>query len=229
MEKVAIESVLNYWDKYPCNVARTAAPPGTKDFFEEHTNFKYWLEPHILRFADFPTWQGKLVLEIGCGIGADVVQFALAGARLVTAVDISPAALELTRSRVQLYSVEEQVNLVQANAEELAMYVFPQPYDLIYCYGVLHHTPRPDLAIEQFTRYYSSGKTSLKLMLYHKWSPRGLKVSLGLGRTEFVPGCPISDLYTKNSVRKLLGRNWEVTEMRTVNYGWNLLVTACRI
>jgi 2-polyprenyl-3-methyl-5-hydroxy-6-metoxy-1,4-benzoquinol methylase len=54
------------------------------------------LSQHIPRFAQFERWRGKKVLEIGCGIGTDTVNFACNGA-LVTAVDLSPQSLDLAR------------------------------------------------------------------------------------------------------------------------------------
>ncbi len=220
---VTITDVSEYWNNNPCNVASIEAPIGSKEFFAKHTLMKYKEEPFVRNFVDFFSWKNKLVLEIGCGIGADTMQFVLAGAK-ITALDLSAEAVALTKLRVG-----ELASIVQANAEELNQILPPQYYDLIYCYGVLHHTPNPRHVIKQLTTYFSIRGTILKLMLYNKWSARGLKVQLGLGETELIPGCPIAKLYSRRDIKKLLGKDWEIQEMKTANYGWNFLVTACRI
>ena len=67
-------------------------PVGSREYFDEVEARKYLVEPHIPGFADFERWRGKRVLEVGCGIGTDSINFARAGAEL-TAVDLSPESL----------------------------------------------------------------------------------------------------------------------------------------
>ena len=83
-----IQDVRRYWDKRPCNIRHSPQPVGTKQYFDEVETRKYFVEPHIPGFAEFERWRGKRVLEIGCGIGTDTMNFARHGAR-VTAVDLS--------------------------------------------------------------------------------------------------------------------------------------------
>jgi 2-polyprenyl-3-methyl-5-hydroxy-6-metoxy-1,4-benzoquinol methylase len=65
---------------------------GTREYFDEVEARKYFVEPHIPEFAQFKQWKGKKVLEIGCGIGTDSVNFARAGADLA-AIEISEKSL----------------------------------------------------------------------------------------------------------------------------------------
>src|SRR5437870_2783064 len=94
--QVSIQEVQTYWNRRPCNILHSPKPLGTKEYFDEVEARKYFVEPHIPRFAQFEQWRGKRILEIGCGIGTDTVNFARHGA-FVTAVDLSEKSLEIAR------------------------------------------------------------------------------------------------------------------------------------
>src|ERR1700756_4902362 len=138
--RVTVDEVRSYWDQRPCNIRHSPKPVGTKEYFDEVEARKYFVEPHIPYFAEFDRWRGKKVLEIGCGIGTDTISFARNGAQL-TAVDLSPQSLELARTRARVYGLEKQIRFYSGSAEELSSFLPLEPYDLIYSFGVIHHTP----------------------------------------------------------------------------------------
>lgn len=158
-----IEDVKKFWDSGPCNIRHSPKPIGTKDYFDEVECKKYKAEPHILGFADFDKWKDKDVLEIGCGIGTAVISFLRAGAR-VTAVDLSDVSVDLCRQRLKVYNFEADVST--ANAEILDQTLDPEKkYDLVYSFGVIHHTPNPKNVIEQARKFVKPGG-ELRIMLY---------------------------------------------------------------
>ncbi len=211
----ALERVRQYWNRRPCNIRHSPKPVGTYEYFQEVRNRKYLVEPHIRDFAQFPFWRGKRVLEVGCGIGSDTMEFALNGAS-VTAVDLSEESLKVARRRAVVYGVADRVRFLNANAEELSDALEVEPYDLVYSFGVLHHTPHPERAIEQIRRFMRPGGT-FKLMVYHRTSWKVLHILMTYGRgrvwrlnelvarhSEAETGCPVTYSYTRNSGRKLL-------------------------
>ena len=204
-----IERVRGYWDRQPCNIRHGAAPVGTKEYFDQVEARKYRVEPHIARFADFPRWAGKRVLEVGCGIGTDTVNFVRAGAD-VTAVELSGESLRLCQQRFGVLGLTAR--FYQANAEELSSVVPLEPYDLVYAFGVIHHTPHPRRAIEEIMRYMRAG-SELRLMLYAKVSWKNLLVHLERAQPEAQPGCPVAYTYTARGVRELL-RGLDVISIR---------------
>jgi len=213
--RVPIELVKEYWNRRPCNIRHSSAEVGTKEYFDQVEKRKYFVEPHIPRFADFEKWKGKRVLEIGCGIGTDTINFARAGAK-VTAVEISDVSLDIARKRASVYGLQDRIDFILADAEKLNQKLPPQPFDLIYSFGVLHHTPNPEEAFKQLRAYAHSG-TVAKIMLYHKLSWKVLWILLKYGKCRFwkineiiarnseaQTGCPVTYTYTKKEAIKLL-------------------------
>lgn len=223
---VPIEQVKDYWNRRPCNIRHSTKAVGSWEYFNEVEARKYLVEPHIPQFAQFERWRGKRVLEIGCGIGTDTINFARHGA-LVTAVDLSEQSLAIARERAAVYGVEDRIQFHQGSAEELTSVVPVERYDLIYSFGVIHHTPRPERVLEHI-RSYADQKTTVKIMVYHRhsWKVLWILLTYGKGRfwrlpelvaqhSEAQTGCPITYTYTRAEARKLLERyGFRVTETR---------------
>lgn len=173
------------------------------------------MEPHIPAFAEFARWKGKWVLEMGCGIGTDTMNFARAGA-FVTAVDLSSRSLEVATQRAEVLGLSDRIRFYHVDGENLSLVVPPREYDLIYSFGVVHHTPNPEAMIAEFRRFAKTGGT-LKLMVYHRYSWKVLWVLLGYGKGRFwkLPqlvakyseaqtGCPVTYTYSRTEARSLI-------------------------
>ena len=98
---VTIDQVRDYWNNRPCNIRHSTSPIGTKDYFDEVEARRYANEPHNYTFPEFERWRGLRVLEVGCGIGTDAVNFARNGA-IYTGVDLSAESIKLARQRFEV-------------------------------------------------------------------------------------------------------------------------------
>ena len=112
----SIETVENFWDNQPCNIKHSNSEIHSKDFFEEVSKKRYFVEPHIVDFANFAAYKDKDVLEIGCGIGTDSISFARAGARM-TCLDLSSKSLEICKEGFKQYGLEGV--FIHCNAENM--------------------------------------------------------------------------------------------------------------
>jgi ubiquinone/menaquinone biosynthesis C-methylase UbiE len=212
----SIADVRRYWDARPCNIRHSPKPVGSKEYFDEVEARKYLVEPHIPAFAEFERWSGQRVLEVGCGIGTDAINFARAGAKL-TAVDLSGESLRIAQERAEVMGVADRIRFVQADAERLTSAVAgEEPYDLVYSFGVVHHTPHPERALAEIRRLVAPGGT-LKLMVYHRrsWKVFWIVAVQGRGRfwktdelvaehSEAQTGSPVTFSYTRHGGRELV-------------------------
>ncbi len=224
-QETPIERVKQFWNQRPCNIRHSSMPVGTKEFFDEVEARKYFVEPHIPHFAQFKRWRDKKVLEIGCGIGTDTINFARHGA-YVTAVELSEQSLDIARQRAEIYGLHDRIRFYLGNAEELSHFVPIEPYDLIYSFGVIHHTPKPEQVIKQIRHYVLSGSV-VKIMVYHRysWKVFGILLTHGKGAFWRLPeliaqcseaqmGCPITYTFKRKEARDLLQRyGFQVAEM----------------
>jgi ubiquinone/menaquinone biosynthesis C-methylase UbiE len=164
-------TVHDYWNEQPCGTQFVDAHRGTKAFFEAIEKHRYESQPYAASLCKFKSFQGKSLLEIGCGLGTDSLQFARNGA-MVTGVDLTEESVALAQKRFELYGMQGEFRA--ADAENLPF--ADNSFDAVYSFGVLHHTPNTQRAIDEVYRVLKpSGE--IVIMLYHKHS---LHVWLGV-------------------------------------------------
>jgi ubiquinone/menaquinone biosynthesis C-methylase UbiE len=206
--------------------------------------YKYWTEnPCSSRNVNYPFWyyQGKKVLEIGCGTGQDALIFAQNKA-LYTGIDLTSEAVDRTKFLLMLNDVYGRVE--QMKAEELN---FPDEYfDHVYSFGVIHHTVEPFAVTDEMFRvlkpegtFYCMlyNKPSVRynldimclrrilwLLRYYKFKevrkdyPRPTKEEWVSINTDTL-GCPLSRVYNKKQAHRLFYRFRDVKSF-TRRFGW---------
>lgn len=165
------QQVHDFWNEAACGENQYLQNTNSAGYVDQSAE-RYRLEPLILPFADFSSAKGKRVLEIGVGLGADHQCFAEAGADLY-GIDLTERAVEHTRRRLELFGLTSSLKV--GDAEELE---FPDKgFDLVYSWGVLHHSPDTPKAIAEVYRVLKPGGVA-KVMIYHTWSMIGLMLWL---------------------------------------------------
>ena len=154
--------VREYWEREPCGTDRAVVAdlaPRTREWFEEVERFRYAVEPFIFSLAQFTRHRGKSILEVGVGAGTDHLQWARAGCRCA-GVDLTDAAIETTRERLRLYGFESNLQRVDAEVLPFA----DAQFDLVYSWGVIHHSAHPEQIIAEIRRVLKPGGLFLGMM-----------------------------------------------------------------
>jgi SAM-dependent methyltransferase len=158
------DRVRAFWQAHPCGTRFSDAEIGTREFFERVEAHRYTKEWHIPEAANFAATRGLRVLEIGCGLGTDGAQFALAGADY-TGIDLTDASIELAKRKFELSGLPGEFRIADAENLEFA----DNSFDLVYSHGVLHHTPDTARAVREIHRVLKPGGRAV-VMLYHRGS-----------------------------------------------------------
>ena len=186
------KSVKEFWNEKSCGEVY-AQGDSAKARLETQAAERYMLEPHIFDFARFPEGQDKNVLEIGVGMGADHLEWAKSRPRSLTGIDLTGRAVEFTRQRLDYYSLYSDLKV--ADAENLP---FPNNFfDIVYSYGVLHHSPDTARAVDEVHRVLKPGGTA-RIMIYHSPSIVGYMLWLRYGLLAGRPFRSLREIYAQH-------------------------------
>jgi ubiquinone/menaquinone biosynthesis C-methylase UbiE len=184
------------WSQDPCGaVYEREHELGTREFFDSvekhrYTEYAPWM-PELMGFNSF---HGAKLLEIGCGMGTDLLQFAKGGAQC-HAVDLTPRSIEITRHRFGLYGYNAEFAI--SDGERLPFH--NESFDVVYSNGVLHHTPDTAGAIREVHRVLRPGGTA-KVMLYHRNSLNywlEIVIRRGIFGAEFLRGRSAEEIMSR--------------------------------
>ena len=160
-----IEEVREFWDKYICgDVFTSLTNRHSKEYLEEVRRNRYHYEYHLMPFLHRVANSGNRVLEIGCSMGMDLAELSKLGCHCM-GVDLSPESIKVAQHHFQL--MEIQADLQVENAENLSFE--DGDFDVVYSFGVLHHTPNIERALSEVYRVLRPGG-KIFLMLYSKYS-----------------------------------------------------------
>jgi ubiquinone/menaquinone biosynthesis C-methylase UbiE len=160
-----IAEIQRYWNERIHDLEMTEHAVGTREFFDDLDDYRFDKLHYLPRLVDFSAYRGRTVLEVGCGIGTDLVRFARGGA-LVTGIDLSSTAIELAKQNFALHGQQAQ-DLRVANGEALP---FPDAsFDVVYGHGVVQYTADAPQLIRECHRVLRPGGDAI-FMVYNRVS-----------------------------------------------------------
>jgi SAM-dependent methyltransferase len=160
-EAAGKDEVEAFWTGNPNLVNEGSSDPGTIEFYKEIDISRKATHWPLYELVPFSSMRDLDVLELGCGLGTDAVEFSRAGARY-TGIDLTEPAVRFTQMKLDEYGLPGTT--MQADAENLP---FPdESFDVVYSWGVIHHTPDTEGCVAEALRVLRPGGR-IVLMLYH--------------------------------------------------------------
>jgi ubiquinone/menaquinone biosynthesis C-methylase UbiE len=216
------EQVRDWWNRNPMSYDVDDPIPfeeGSQEYFREIDRRIF--HPRYMRltadesgkpfslFVDFDSLAGKDVLDVGIGSGIATQMLAEARAN-VTGVDLTDWAVDTTRRRLAAFDLEADVQ--QADAEQLPF--ADESFDLVFSWGVIHHSSDMDRALAELVRVTRSGG-EVVLMVYHR---RSLFFFVYRGFQRFLPVARRFGLHFEGArageTEGLIARHFTVDELR---------------
>jgi ubiquinone/menaquinone biosynthesis C-methylase UbiE len=165
MKEAPYAAIQAYWNEHIHDLAIATHEIGTLEFFEELDEYRFDKLRYLPRLVDFSAYHGQRLLEVGCGVGIDLVHFARGGAQ-VLGIDLAQQSIELGRENFRLRNLEGAFAVMNGEALDLP----DEAFDVVYAHGVVQYTANPARMIEEIHRVLKPGGTAI-IMVYnrHSW------------------------------------------------------------
>lgn len=212
------QEAIDQWSHDPCGSSGIRSAPGSAAFFDEVDHVRYdQYAPWLRDTVGFARFAGCDVLEVGYGLGTDLMQFAHCGAR-VHGIDLTPRHHELAARRFELAKVPADLRVGDGEALPWG----EASFDAVYSFGVIHHTPDTAACVAEMRRVlrpggtvivgvYNRGSLTLLRLLVHEARRRRLfrepwrRTLSRIEIREHSDACPLVKLYSRRQIRRMFG------------------------
>jgi 2-polyprenyl-3-methyl-5-hydroxy-6-metoxy-1,4-benzoquinol methylase len=200
---VLVPAVRAYWNAHPLGTQYVSDPTIAVGSPEFYAHIRPWMNPYKFPWImqrierEAQRLRGGHLLEVGCGMGFDSVEFLKRGVR-VTATDLTPRAVELARRHFEIEQLQPE-NVQVENALALS---FPDnTFDAVWANGVLHATGDTPQAIREVRRVLKPGGRAVISHFYRKPSWMYWLSRYGRENIEFKEeDPPVNDFLTEAEV-----------------------------
>jgi ubiquinone/menaquinone biosynthesis C-methylase UbiE len=164
----AKQAAIEQWGADPCAPLGLEGEPGSREYFERLLRGRAEYGPWFADALDYAGARGLRVLDVGCGQGIDLANYALNGAD-ATGVDLTPRHVSLARRHLEEMGLRAEVR--EGDAEDLPFE--DASFDRVSSNGVLHHTPDMEAALREIRRVLRVGGEATVIVYnrrsFHYW------------------------------------------------------------
>jgi SAM-dependent methyltransferase len=168
-ELISVErrAAQRHWNAHPCGTGDylDGIPESSREYFEAIRHHRYHVsDSWMLKTIDFAAAKDKKLLEVGHGIGTDLLTFCEHGAQGY-GIDITEEHHRLAGLNFALHEMKPVLKVCDCAAIDFP----PDYFDLVYSHGVLHHVQNVAPCIAEIKRVLRPGGLFI-VGMYHTYS-----------------------------------------------------------
>lgn len=163
-EDEIIGKIRDYWNEHIHDLEIARHPVGTKGFFDDLHEYRFDKLDYLPKVVDFSAYKGKSILEVGCGVGTDLLRFAQGGAD-VTGVDLAGVSVDLAQKNFAEHGQSGRFMVMNGEALEFE----DDSFDVVYAHGVLQYTSGSQQMLDELRRVLKPGGEAI-FMVYNRIS-----------------------------------------------------------
>ena len=190
-------AIRDYWNEHIHDLEVATEPIGTLGFFDQLDEYRFDKLRYLPKIVKFDGYKMKKLLEIGCGVGIDLVRFAQGGTK-VTGVDLAEVSINLAQENFSQRGLEADFRVM--NGEDLDF--DDGSFDVVYAHGVLQYTSNANKMISEIVRVLRPQGDAI-MMVYNRnsWLNAMSKVmKVGLEHED----APVLNKYSASEFKRML-------------------------
>lgn len=201
--KKLLDDIREYWNQHIHDLEIVKHPIGSQGFFQDLDEYRFDKLRYLPKVVNFNGFEGKKILEMGCGAGIDLIRFARGGAR-VTGVDLSETAIDLAKKNFNLNNLKADLHIMNGEALKFK----DNSFDVVYVHGVLQYTADSRKMVQEAFRVLKKGGKFIGMVYNRKGWLNTLSKLMKVGLEH--EDAPVLDMYTIEEFKELLSGFREV-------------------
>jgi len=190
-------AIRDYWNEHIHDLEVATEPIGTLGFFDQLDDYRFDKLRYLPKLVKFDGYKGKKLLEIGCGVGIDLVRFKQGGTK-VTGVDLAEVSISLAQENFSQRGLDADLRVM--NGEDLDF--DDGSFDVVYAHGVLQYTSNADKMISEMVRVLRPQGDAI-MMVYNRnsWlNAMSMVMKVGLEHED----APVLNKYSASEFKRML-------------------------
>jgi ubiquinone/menaquinone biosynthesis C-methylase UbiE len=169
------DAIARYWNEHIHDLAVATCDIGSVGFFDELDAYRFDKLRYLPNLVDFAGYRGQRLLEVGCGVGIDLVRFARGGADVV-GIDLAATSIDLAEKNFAQRGLPGEFHVMNGEAMTFA----DASFDVVYAHGVLQYTADPAQMMREIHRVLKPGGEVISMVYNTRSWLKFMSIAMGV-------------------------------------------------